>query len=176
MGLVIEVPSRPWRRRLGWLGWAVLEEVALSAHPDGDGWSAAVGVRAVAQNLGMTKDTAARALSVLVEAGLVERGRVRAIDGRIRSGYRIRLPEGAAFVAVEDVAGRNAEGSGLSVSAAFPGPCQSQLEDLVTNSDNRPRQRPEPLLPGRRRNRPSPLPDEGQGRLFDLDALLQPVH
>jgi len=93
MGLEVDTASRPWRRRLGWLTWAVLEDVALSAYPDTDGWAAPVGARAVAQNLGMTKDTAAKALAALAAAGIVERVNVHARDAKVRSGYRINLPK-----------------------------------------------------------------------------------
>lgn len=75
----------------------VLEDVALSAHREGDGWVAPVGARAVAENLGMTKDTAAKALAALAAAGVVERVNVHTRDGKLRSGYRINLPEGVAF-------------------------------------------------------------------------------
>ncbi len=93
MGLEVDTASRPWRRRLGWLTWAVLEDVALSAYPDTDGWAAPVGARAVAQSLGMTKDTAAKALAALAAAGIVERVNVHTRDAKVRSGYRINLPK-----------------------------------------------------------------------------------
>src|SRR5262249_38785855 len=46
-----------------------------------------------AAGLGVTKDTAARAVSALVAAGLVSRGRVPVPGGRQRSGYLLHLPE-----------------------------------------------------------------------------------
>jgi hypothetical protein len=97
MKLELDAGSRLWRRRLGWLQWAVLEDVALSACPDSDRWTAPVGVRAVAQNLGMTKDTAARALSALQAAGLMTRVNVRLPDGKTRSGYQLSLPDGVTL-------------------------------------------------------------------------------
>jgi hypothetical protein len=92
--LVIDTASRVWRRRLGALAWAALEELALTAHPSEHGWVAPVGVRDVATGIGTTKDTAARAVAALGAAGLVTLSRVEGHDGRRRSGYRLQLPEG----------------------------------------------------------------------------------
>lgn len=75
--LTITAGSGTWRRRLGALAWNALEELALAAHHDGQGWAAPIGVRRVAVQLGVTKDTAARALNVLVHAELVTRTRTR---------------------------------------------------------------------------------------------------
>ena len=92
--LVVGPGSGTWRRRLGAQAWSVLEQLALAAHHDGQGWATPVGVRGLADELGITKDTAARAVNVLVHAGIVALGRVEGPDGQRRSGYRIRLPEG----------------------------------------------------------------------------------
>jgi hypothetical protein len=51
-----------------------------------------VGVRDVAGGIGVTKDTAARAISVLVTAGLVTRQPVEKTGGSRRSGYLLHLP------------------------------------------------------------------------------------
>ena len=66
--LVIGTDSRHWRRRLGPLAWAALEPLALAAHPDHHGWAAPLGVRDIAAGIGVTKDTAARAVTALGHA------------------------------------------------------------------------------------------------------------
>jgi hypothetical protein len=76
------------------MAWAALEHLALAAQPDELGWAAPVGVRDVAAGLGVTKDTAARAVAALTTAGLVTRTPVETDTGRRRSGYRLRLPAG----------------------------------------------------------------------------------
>lgn len=71
--LLIKTGSREIRRDLGALAWCCLEELSLVARRTADGWIAPVGVRAIGASLGVTKDTAARAVQVLVAAGLVRR-------------------------------------------------------------------------------------------------------
>jgi DNA-binding transcriptional ArsR family regulator len=94
--LLVGPESRQWRRQLGALAWVALEELALAAHPDDQGWAAPLGVREIASAIGTTKDTAARAVAALGAAGLVTLDRVTDLDGRHRSGYRLRLPDGIA--------------------------------------------------------------------------------
>lgn len=65
------------RRALTPSTWLVLEELARTA---GDGGVATTNVRQLAVDLGMSKDTAARALQRLVAAGLVERTEIRDMD------------------------------------------------------------------------------------------------
>ncbi len=91
--LVTEPPSRAWRRRLGPLAWVALEHLALSSHLTDQGWVASLGVRDVATGIGVTKDTAARAVATLRAAGLAVFTRVESQDGRKRSGYQLHLPE-----------------------------------------------------------------------------------
>ena len=92
--LLVTAESRLWRRQWGALAWAALEELALSAHRDGKGWVAPVGVRHIARGIGTTKDTAARALAALGAAGVVVLERVEGLDGGRRSGYRLHPPAG----------------------------------------------------------------------------------
>jgi hypothetical protein len=94
--LLLGSESRHWRRQLGALAWVALEELALAAHPDQQGWAAPLGVRDIASAIGTTKDTAARAVAALGAAGLVTLDRVTDLDGRRRSGYRLRFPDGMA--------------------------------------------------------------------------------
>jgi hypothetical protein len=95
--LLVDPASRTWRRRLGPLPWAVLEELALQAQPSPHGWDAAVGVRHLGAAVGITKDTAARALASLRSAGLVMPARVHLPKGPSRSGYRLNLPDGISI-------------------------------------------------------------------------------
>ena len=66
--------ERALRRSLGPTAWAVLAELHLDASPDGPGATVvATSARRVAAHLGITKDTAARALRRLTAAGMVRR-------------------------------------------------------------------------------------------------------
>ena len=95
--LRLNAESRIWRRRLGPLAWAVLEDLALTAHNTDQGWVAPIGVRDIAASIGVTKDTAARAVAALGTAGLAVLQRVEGRDGRLRSGYRLQLPAGISL-------------------------------------------------------------------------------
>ena len=75
------------------MAWAALEDLALGAHPD-KRLGRPVGVRDVAGGIGVTKDTAARAVSALADAGLVAWTRVDGPTDDAESGYRLHLPEG----------------------------------------------------------------------------------
>lgn len=66
--------SRALRRELGVLAWGVLEDVAFDTRLDHRGRAVAItSVRRVAANLGINKDTAARALARLGAVGLLHR-------------------------------------------------------------------------------------------------------
>lgn len=99
--LVVDPRSSAVRRRVGPLAWAVLEEAALSSSPPGSRGSpvCSVSVRTVAEQLGVGKAAAARAISVLVDVGvLIRLPPARGRDGRFdRCGYLLRLPEGIAL-------------------------------------------------------------------------------
>ena len=72
--LVVTGTSRELRRSLGVIAWAVLEDVVLDAVVDPAGrLVASTNVRRVAGHVGMSKDTAAAALTRLARRGLVER-------------------------------------------------------------------------------------------------------
>jgi hypothetical protein len=95
--LLIDGDSRDWRRRLGPLPWAVLEELALIALPTEHGWSAPVGVRDLGAALAITKNTAARAIAALRSAGIVRPARVAREGGPPRPGYVLYLPDGVTL-------------------------------------------------------------------------------
>ena len=92
--LVCGPASRPWRRQLGALAWAALEELALTSHPDDHGWVSPVGVGAIATGIGTTAATAVRAVAALCAAGLVVLEPVTDLNGQRRLGYRLHLPDG----------------------------------------------------------------------------------
>jgi DNA-binding IclR family transcriptional regulator len=72
--LVINVPARELRRSVGLTAWAALEELLLDATSAAPGSvSTQVSARVLADRLGVSKDTAARALRCLISAGLVRR-------------------------------------------------------------------------------------------------------
>ena len=93
--LVLSAGSRAVRRSLGAVSWALLEELALGAEPDGDGVVVATtNVRGLAAGVGLNKDTVARGLTRLIAAGIVVRRPQRFGAGFGPAVYELRLPEG----------------------------------------------------------------------------------
>jgi hypothetical protein len=87
--------ERALRRSLGPTAWAVLADLCLDAEPAGAGAHVvATSARRVGAHLGISKDTAARALRRLIAAGVVRRRPQDAgIAGRFTSGsYELRVP------------------------------------------------------------------------------------
>jgi hypothetical protein len=78
-------------RQVGPIAWVVLEELVSVSAPDDLGLVARSNVRQLALDLGLSKDTAARAVRRLAAAGLVERTASQRTDhGRFGStGYRL---------------------------------------------------------------------------------------
>lgn len=68
--LVVTPAAGSWRRDLVPTAWLVLEELAIGASEEG---LLSTNVRRLGAALGLSKDTVARALRVLIAAGLVER-------------------------------------------------------------------------------------------------------
>lgn len=71
------------RRQLGPTAWCVLECLRDRA---ADGRVAEASVRALAAELGVAKNTAHRAIAMLVRAGLIEAEQRRGSDGRFQPG------------------------------------------------------------------------------------------
>jgi hypothetical protein len=92
-GVLVTAGARKLCRAVGTTAWAVLCDVALAAEPDSEGrLVAATNIRRVADHLGISKDTAARALARLGHAGLVSRQSARHQNGRfMASVYVVRL-------------------------------------------------------------------------------------
>ena len=107
------------RRRVGPVAWAVLEALVEAGAPAEDGAVVATtNVRALADELGLSKDTVAGALSRLIGAGLLERRVVR----------RSSKFAGSVYVVVEDV------GQVLSCPGC---PCPT-VSDTITSDRSRP--------------------------------------
>ncbi len=84
--VVIGSAASGLRRRLGPLAWVVLE-AAVSESCDG---VASVSARSIAAALGVSKDTAARAVRRLTDAGLMQRLGRQGDGGRFTPGrYRL---------------------------------------------------------------------------------------
>ncbi len=92
--LAVTAPARDLCRALGLTAIVVLQDVTLDARIDPTGQLVAeTNVRRIAAHLGISKDTAARALVRLVDAGLVTRGgKRRGTNGAFASsGYELHL-------------------------------------------------------------------------------------
>lgn len=103
-GVLVSRASRPLRRSLTPLEWVVLEDVSLDAIEDGDGCLvAATSARQVAEHLGVSPGSAAKALSRLRSLGLVTHDRQPGPAGRFGlSLYRLILPPGVEVVGSSD--------------------------------------------------------------------------
>jgi DNA-binding transcriptional ArsR family regulator len=92
--LVVGPASVRLRRELGPTTWVVLEELLARSDGTADSCSASVSVRSLASELGLAKDTVARALSRLRRAGIVSACQTRSTSGAFAAGsYLIAVPE-----------------------------------------------------------------------------------
>ncbi len=164
-GLCVAPESR--HGRLGTTAWAVLEDVALDAHLDDHGRLLAVtNVRRISLQLGISKDTAARALLRLADAGLIQRQSRRNETGEFAgSVYVVHL----------------VESSGLARLACYrcPATPSPALTDTVTTSPADPEGHGDatsvPARPTRSRRESSSrraAPSE-QGDLFGADPFAE---
>jgi hypothetical protein len=100
-GVLVTAGARELCRAVGTTAWAVLCDLALDAEADAEADAegrlvAATNVRRIADHLGISKDTAARALGRLGDAGLVGRQSAPRQSGRfMASDYVVRLGAGA---------------------------------------------------------------------------------
>ena len=92
--IVVDATATELRRRLGATVWVVLEELLVHTHDaDAGRVEATASVRSIAAALGASKDTVARALVRLREAGIVTAAQPRASSGTFTAGsYLIAVP------------------------------------------------------------------------------------
>ncbi len=156
--VVLTAAGRAVCRAVGTTAWAVLCELALDAETDAHGHlMAATNVRRIAGDLGVSKDTAARALARLVDAGLVVRHRRRGAGaGFVHSRYELRLDPGDGITVVVPAPGPPSPCP--VVGDTVTGPARSAASGVKQCA------RPDGTGPGPRRSRP------GQEALFDLST------
>lgn len=100
--IVVSPHARELRRRLGPTAWVVLEELISTSTPHGAGCRSTATVRSLAADLGLAKDTVARALARLEAAGLVVAEQGRAPAGTFGPGsYRLTVPAGITLLQPE---------------------------------------------------------------------------
>lgn len=98
--IVVGAASSELRRALGPTSWVVLEELLLRSHGTTDECVACVSVRSLAASLGLAKDTAARAIRRLRDAGLVTVAQQRTEAGIFDTGsYVIAIPNSVILIA-----------------------------------------------------------------------------
>lgn len=92
--LTLGPDAAPLRRELGPVAWCALECLASRSGPGRNGATAEASVRSLAVDLGVAKNTAHRAISALVRAGLISPVQDRHDDGRFRTGrYRLLVDD-----------------------------------------------------------------------------------
>lgn len=145
MNLGVTAEARAFRRAVGVTAWAVLEDLVLDADVDERGALVArTNVRRLAAQLGVSKDTAARAVTRLARAGVVH----RVVAER---GTRGALPSSSYVLDLVGIAGLtvDARHANAVVHAGTKAPAQAS-----------PRIRP----------RPASRVDDAQTSLFDVPA------
>jgi DNA-binding transcriptional ArsR family regulator len=91
--VVLSASSVELRRRLDPTAWVVFEQLLLESISNGDTCEASVSVRSLATQLGLAKDTVARALIRLRRAGLVDASQSRTATGVYATGtYTLTIP------------------------------------------------------------------------------------
>ena len=100
--LGIAVAASALRHRLGPTAWAVLETLLARSTGTAPSCEAVATTRILAAELGLSKDTVARALGALRRAGLVEASQDRAAEGTFASArYRILVPDCITFLDID---------------------------------------------------------------------------
>lgn len=136
-GLHVGPASRQLRRALGAMAWAVLEEVVLDARPTGSDLVAQTNVRRLAASLGISKDTAARAVARLSDAGLLRRQDAHRQSGRfMASTYVVRLGEASG---ITPLAGGSCPMGPRPVAADTAVPCDADASSSPARGSSPPR-------------------------------------
>jgi hypothetical protein len=160
-GVLVRAGARKLCRAVGATAWAVLCDVTLDAESDPEGrLAAATNVRRIADHLGISKDTAARALARLHDAGLVGRQRARSESGRFTTPtYVVRLAAAAGITLL-----------GGHGCPADPCPVAADTDAARGNGDASPsaRRRSSRPTPSRRRRTPAE-----QASLFPSSSQLE---
>ena len=92
-GVVLGDRASEVRRAVGPVAWACLEAIVANAHGTDDAVVAVASVRTLAAELGIAKDTAARAMLVLRRAGLITPRQLRGAGGAFAAGrYALDVP------------------------------------------------------------------------------------
>lgn len=101
--IVVGPAAERVRREVGPVGWCVLELLVALPPADDDNQAAVVvgaSVRAIASRLGISKDTAQRAMSRLSAAGLLVQSQRRSDIGQYAAGtYRLSIPSTVLAIA-----------------------------------------------------------------------------
>ena len=98
--VVVGAAASELRRALGPTSWMVLEELLLRSTGPANACVARVSVRALAASLGLSKNTAGRAIRRLRASGLVRVAQQRTVAGVFDTGtYAIAMPDGVTLVA-----------------------------------------------------------------------------
>jgi hypothetical protein len=125
-------------RQVGPTPWAVLEDMATDAEVDGSGeLVVSTSVRRLALNLGLSKDTVARAVSRLAEAGLVVRRPLgRSTGGTFARGVYVLADACLACLVPMDLDGDEGRRStGVDRRRRRPAPsAQESLFDVGTTA------------------------------------------
>ena len=96
--LVLTAGTVELRHRLGPTAWVVFEQLLFESIGIGDVCEASVSVRSLATQLGLAKDTVARALNRLRRAGLVDASQSRTATGVYATGrYTLTIPTSITF-------------------------------------------------------------------------------
>lgn len=174
-GVLVSRASRALRRSLTPLEWVVLEDVALDATDDGHGrLVAATSARQVAEHLGVSPGSAAKALSRLRSLGLVTHDRQPGPAGRFGlSLYRLVPPPGIEVVA------RSGSTSAVPRTGAprveSPGTASPRAAQRHMAAEVRPGTEAEAATrPTRSIRRPGPVQDHHQLDLLAPAAAIDP--
>lgn len=147
-GLVFTEAARQVCQALGTTAWAALADVALDARPDHqDRLVAATNVRRIAEHLGISRDTAARALARLADAGLVvRRAGQRSAGGTFApSAYELRIASDVNLTFVAAPTTPVSHCPVLEDSGTKPAPASGDVEPDGHRADRiRPRSRRRP--------------------------------
>ncbi len=118
------------RRALGPVAWVVLESLAERSVDRSGAPVSEMSVRGLADEIGLAKDTIARAIQRLQRAGLVSRIDARLTDGRFGHGcYVLDIPDDVFNVCIARV-------SSTTTRRAAPKPCRRPEQLALLDDTN----------------------------------------